>query len=73
MNEIPLSRVGLLTVPETAEQLGRSIRGVQKLIADGRIPVVIAGTGRRIVYLIRAVDVKKFTPPPRGRPVSQPP
>jgi excisionase family DNA binding protein len=66
--EIPLAKVGLMTVVEAAGRLGRSARGVQKLILDGHLPAVVAGAGRRAVYLVRESDVKAFTPPPMGRP-----
>lgn len=68
--EIALAKVGLMTVPEVAEELGRSVRGVQKLIQAGRLPVVAAGAGRRVVYLVRAADVKRFVPPALGRPAA---
>ena len=70
MIEIPLSEVGLLTVAHVAARLGRcTARSVQNWIADGLLPVVIASSGRRSVFLVREKDLASFTRPTRGRPV----
>lgn len=66
--EIPLAKLGLLAVPDAAARLGRSVRGVQKLIQGGRLPAVVVSGGKRAVYLIRLSDLAAFTPPTRGRP-----
>ncbi|WP_439622334.1 helix-turn-helix domain-containing protein [Gemmata sp.] len=68
VREIALKDVGLLSVADAAAELGAAPRTVQKWIADGLLPVVVAGGGMRTVYLLRAADVKGFTPPPMGRP-----
>jgi hypothetical protein len=69
--EIPLAKVGLMTVEDAAAYIGRSVRGVQKFIAGGLLPAVVAGAGKsghRKVYLLRKVDLDGFTPPLMGRP-----
>ena len=66
ISEIPRAELGLMTVSEAAELRGWVVRTVQKWIADGLLPVVCAGDGRRGVYLLRVKDVKTFTPPTRG-------
>ena len=63
VTEILLSEFGLVTVDEAAKMRGCAVRTVQKWVADGILPALCAGKGRRGVYLLRA-----FTPPPRGRP-----
>ena len=70
VSEIPLSEFGLLTVDGAAALRGWRVRTVQKWIADGLLPAVCAGKGRRGVYLLREKDVRAFTPPTRGRPTS---
>jgi hypothetical protein len=42
-------------------------RTVQKWIADGLLPILCAGYGKRGVHLLREKDVKAFTPPPLGK------
>lgn len=68
IKQIPLSAVGLLTLPEVAERLECSLSAVQKWTASGRLPVVVAGSGSRRTYLVREKDLKGFTRPPMGRP-----
>ena len=69
--EIPLKRMGLLTIQEVAAMHGRGVRVVQRWIADGRIPAVVVGSGNRTVFLVRVEDAKKFTAPPNGRPTKE--
>jgi excisionase family DNA binding protein len=71
VTEISRESVGLLSVAEAAQRRGWSVSAVQKWIADGRLPAVVAGGGRRTVYLLRVRDVDRFVPPKRGRPFAE--
>lgn len=66
--EIPLSEVGLLTLPEVADRLQCSLSAVQKWTAAGLIPVVVVGGDIRRTFLVREKDLKGFKRPARGRP-----
>ncbi len=68
IHEVPLSAVGLLTLPQVAAKLGCSLSAVQKWTAAGRLPVVVAGTGSRRTFLVREKDLKGFKRPAMGRP-----
>lgn len=70
--ELPLSAVGLLSLADVAARFGCSVRAVQKWVEGGLLPVVVAGGGKRTVYLVRVKDAAGFTKPPRGRPVLTP-
>lgn len=69
MYEIPLSRFGLQTVAEAAEEKGVKVRTVQKWIEKGLLPVIVVGTGRNAKFLLARRDVQKFNPRPAGRPI----
>jgi len=69
LKTIPLKEFGLVEVADAAAMHGRSVRSVQNWIVAGQIPAVVVGQGKSVVYLLRLADVKKFTPPARGRPV----
>lgn len=64
VQEVPLEKVGLLTVSGAAAALGASEKAVQNYATRGLLPVVIVG--RR--FLFRLADVKRFELPARGRP-----
>jgi len=66
VREIPLSKLGLMTVADGAKRIGYAQRTLQRWIQDGRILVVVVGpTGRRSQYLLRKADLDKFIPPER--------
>lgn len=68
VTRIPLSDLGLLSVDDAAARVGRNRSVVGHWIRTGRLPVVEAGSGNRLVYLIRAADLDAMIEPTRGRP-----
>lgn len=69
IREIPLSAVGLLTLPQVAERIGASLSAVQKWATAGLLPVVVVSAGgTRKTYLVREKDLKGFKRPTMGRP-----
>lgn len=64
-----LADAGLLTVEQAAARKRCPVSTLQRWIQGGKIPVVLAGSGRnRTVHLLWASDVDAFVPPPMGRP-----
>ena len=45
-----------------------TMRAVQKWVAAGLLPAVVASSGKRAVYLVRLQDLKGFERPTQGRP-----
>jgi predicted site-specific integrase-resolvase len=64
---IPLSDFGLMTVAEAAAHRGITPRAVLNWINAGLLPVTVAGTGLKRVYLIPTHEVKRLESPKKGR------
>ena len=62
-----MSLVKGLTTAEAAQRIGRTLRHVQWLIKEGRLPAERVGRD----YFIRADDLKLVTGLKRGRPPKQ--
>lgn len=77
MNELPLSRFGLVTVDEIAAKYGVGPRAVQNWIRDGLLPAVVVGSGNRATHLVPAASLRGFAKPkkgpvPKAKPVAKP-
>lgn len=70
--KIPLESLGLVSVEWAAAHHGCDVRAVQRWVTTGRLPAVVAGSGNRVSYLLRRVDVEGMSPPARGRPKKPP-
>jgi excisionase family DNA binding protein len=53
---------------EAAKLLGRTPRRILQFIADGTLPAITVGSGRRVVHIVKRADVKKIVLAPKGRP-----
>ena len=71
VREISLESLGLISVEDAAALKGVTPRSVQRWIADGLLPAIQAGSGNKLVYLLRRRDVERFTVPARGRPAKE--
>lgn len=67
MNIVPLAELGLILVADAAKIHGVTPEAVQQWIRAGRLPVIVVGTGRSVVYLLRVVDVESFKRPKRPK------
>jgi hypothetical protein len=74
MNTLPLSLLGLESVPEVSARKGAgwSAAIIQRRIKAGELPVFVVGTGRSAKFLLRTVDVDKFSPPGQGARTDKP-
>ncbi len=67
MKKIALKTYGLLTVLESAAELGVNPQTIRNWIAAESLPVVVI-PGERESYLIRVADLRKVRLPVLGRP-----
>jgi len=63
-----MAKLPYLTTHGAAKELGISVRRVQQLIGDGRLPTVRAGR----VHLIRPQDLDAVRDRPNGYPAGRP-
>lgn len=64
---LPLSQFGLLTLDEAAALRGVDPRTVRRWIASDLLPAVAVTGPGRVVYLVRAADVRRAKPERPGR------
>lgn len=72
MVELKLSDFGLETTEEAAARREQTAQTVRKLVATGRVPAVVIGSGRSAKYLVRPADVDAVPVLPKGRPTLEP-
>jgi excisionase family DNA binding protein len=64
-----MDEIGLLTVAEAADELGKKPRDVQRYVKNGHLtPVTKVGRA----FLFDPEDIKTFTPPKPGYPKGKP-